>query len=133
MRAIFSSGKVKRTRERLKNDVAARLHRQQRLTDEESRLELVAIIDEAALRKKVGGAEVMREQLRHLADRAVLPTVIAQDPPVLYVEYPTGSLHVEKPGEVAETKLVFARLRSEALSPADIAFIERAADRLDRA
>lgn len=159
MRAMFGSGKAHRTRERLENDVAARLHRQQRLTDEEYPLELVAIIDEAALRKKVGGIEVMREQLQHLVMRAALPTVIVQvlpdesgihvgmdgafmilafpeqdDPSILYVEYPTGSLHIETPEEVAEAKLVFDRLRSEALSPADsIAFIERAADRLDRA
>lgn len=158
MRALFSSGKANRTKERMQNDVEARIHRQARLFDAEFPLELVAIIDESALRKKVGGAEVMREQLLHLAERAALPTVIVQvlpdeagvhagmdgtfvilnfqhkdDPSVMYLEYPTGSLHIEKPEEVAEAKLVFDRLRSEALNPADsIAFIERAADRLNR-
>jgi len=151
MRALFASGKMRRTEERLRNDVAGRLHRQARLTDEEFPLELTAIIDEAALHRKVGGAKVMAEQLRHLIGRAglrgvsiqVLPNEVGvhagmdgaftilefpndDDPAVLYVEYPTGSLHAEKPEEVAEAKLVFDRLRSEALSPQDsMACIER--------
>jgi transcriptional regulator with XRE-family HTH domain len=157
MRALFGSGKVRRTQERLENDVAARLHRQRRLVDEEFPLELTAIIDEAALHRKVGGPEVMGKQLRHLVASAALTGVSIQvlpndfgvhagmdgaftildfpnedDPSVLYVEYPTGSLHAEKPDEVAEAKLVFNRLRSEALSPQDsVAFIERAVARLD--
>ncbi|MGH3759921.1 helix-turn-helix domain-containing protein [Actinophytocola sp.] len=156
MRALFSSGKVRRTRVRLENDVAARLHRQQRLTDDEFPLELTAIIDEAALHRNVGGPEVMGEQLRHLVSRADLAEVTIQvlpnefgvhagmdgaftildfpndeDPSVMYVEYPTGSLHAEKPEEVQEAKLVYNRLRSEALSPQDsVAFIERAVDGL---
>lgn len=156
MRALFASGKVKRTEQRLENDVAARLHRQLRVLDEELPLELVAIIDEAALRKKVGGAEVMHGQLRHLVTSASLATVTVQvlpdeagahagmdgaftilgfsdveDPSVLYVEYPTGSLHAEDPDEVAGAKLVFDRLRSEALSPTDsVAFIEQVANRV---
>ncbi len=159
MRALFGSGKVRRTRERLEDDVAARLQRQRRLTDEEFPLELVAIIDEAALHRSVGGTEVMGEQLRHLARRADLAAVTVQvlphaagahagmdgafmvlgfpeadDPAALYVEYPTGSLHVENPDEVAEARLVFDRLRSDALSPADSTeFIERVADQLSRA
>lgn len=156
MRALFATGKVRRSRERLANDVAARLHRQRRLADEEFPLELVAIIDEAALRRRVGGAGVMREQLRHLAGAAnlsgvsvqVLPNDVGahqgmdgafmiltfpeeEDPSVLYVEYPTGSLHIEKPEEVGAARLVFDGLRSEALSPAEsVAFIEQAADEL---
>lgn len=156
MRALFASGKVRRTKERLRNDVAGRLHRQRRLTDEEFPLELTAIIDEAALVRRVGGPDVMAEQLRHLTSRATLRGVTIQvlpnevgvhagmdgaftildfpnddDPAVLYVEYPTGSLHAEKPEEVAEAKLVFDRLRSEALSPQDsMTFIERVVDGL---
>ncbi|HEX6353583.1 helix-turn-helix domain-containing protein [Actinophytocola sp.] len=156
MRALFASGKVRRSRERLANDVAARLHRQRRLTEEEFPLRLVAIIDEAALRRKVGGVEVMRDQLGHLVMVSELSTVSVQvlpneagahsgmdgafiiltfpedeDPSVLYVEYPTGSLQVERPEEVTEARLVFDRLRSEALSPSDsVAFIEKMADEL---
>lgn len=50
---------------------------------------------------------------------------------MLYVEYINGSLQVEKSEEVAAARLVFDRLRSEALSPSDsVAFIERVADEL---
>lgn len=156
MRALFATRKARRSRKRLENDVAARLHRQQRLADEEFPLQLVAIIDEAALRRKVGGAKVMREQLRHLVKvsglSAVSVQVLPSDagahlgmdgafiilsfledeyPSVLYVEYINGSLQVEKSEEVAAARLVFDRLRSEALSPSDsVAFIERVADEL---
>ena len=153
MRALFG---LRRSREQSANDVAVRRHRQRRLTDGEFPLELAAIIDEAALRKKVGGVEVMHEQLRHLAAVAALDSVSVQvlpddagahpsmngaftilafpegdEPAVLYVEYPTASLHIEKPEEVAAARLLFDRLRSEALSPADsVTFIERVADEL---
>jgi hypothetical protein len=60
MRALFATRNVRC--HQVANDVAVRLHRQRRLTDEEFPLELVAIIDEAALRRKVGGAEVMQDQ-----------------------------------------------------------------------
>ena len=155
MRALFAARRVRRSSEQLANDVAARLHRQQRLTDEEFPLQLVTIIDEAALRRRVGGAKVMRDQLRHLAIVSELSTVSVQvlpndagahpgmdgafliltfpedDPSVLYVEYTNGSLQVENAEEVAAARLVFDRLRSEALSPSDsVAFIERVADEL---
>jgi transcriptional regulator with XRE-family HTH domain len=158
MSALFAARNVRRSREQLANDVAVRLHRQRRLTDEEFPLRLVAIIDEAALRREVGGAKVMRDQLEHLAIVSALSTVSVQvlpndagahpsmdgafnilsfledaDPSVLYVAYLNGSLHIEKPEEVAAARLVFDRLRSEALSPSDsVAFIERVADELQR-
>lgn len=78
MRALFTADlRADRGGER-NNDVAARLHRQQRLIDEEFALELVAILDEATLRKNVGGAEVMRSQLRHLIEHANLDSVTLQ-------------------------------------------------------
>lgn len=150
IRAVFGTGRVRRTRTRLENQVAVRLHRQRRLIDEDNPLIFAAIIDEAAFRKPFGGDEVMRAQLRHLIEAAelgtvslqVLPdetlhdgmdgafTVLTLDDPVesdlLYVEYPTGAIHVEKADEVEEAKLVFSELRSVALSPADsVNFIER--------
>jgi transcriptional regulator with XRE-family HTH domain len=154
MRALFAARNMRRNREQMANVVAARLHRGRRLTDEESPLQLVAIIDEAALRRMVGGAKVMRDQLGHLIMLSELSTVSVQvlpndagahpsmdgafiiltfpeneDPSVLYVEHINGSLQIEKPEEVAEARLVFDRLRSEALSPSDsVAFIERVAD-----
>jgi transcriptional regulator with XRE-family HTH domain len=156
MHGLFAARHARRSRAQLTSDVAVRLHRQRRLTHEEFPLHLVTIIDEAALRRQVGGAEVMRDQLQHLATVAELSTVSVQvlasaagahpsmdgafviltfpakqDPPVLHVAYPNGSLHIEEPEEVAEARLVFDRLRSQALSLSDsVAFIERVADEL---
>ncbi|MDR7302085.1 hypothetical protein JOF55_002266 [Haloactinomyces albus] len=83
---------------------------------------------------------VAREQLCYLLEQAELANVTLQvlpldsgahsgmngaftllefpdpsDPGVLYVEYPTGSLHVEKDTEVAAGRLAFDALHSEAL------------------
>ncbi|MGI9001853.1 MAG: Scr1 family TA system antitoxin-like transcriptional regulator [Pseudonocardia sp.] len=46
--------------------VAARLRRQERLSGDDP-LQLTAVISEAALLQQVGGPQVLREQLRHLA------------------------------------------------------------------
>ena len=47
----------------------ARMIRQRRLTGEDPP-HLTAVMNEAALRQQVGGREVLREQVRHLLDRA---------------------------------------------------------------
>lgn len=156
MYALFGARIVQRSRERLANDVAARLYRQRRLTDEEFPLHLLAVVDEAALRRKVGGAKVMRDQLDHLVMVSELDTVSLQvlpndtgahpsmdgpfvilafpegsEPSVLHMVYLQGWLQVDKPEDVARAKGVFDRLRSEALSPTDsVAFIEQVADEL---
>lgn len=115
--------------------------RQRRLTGDDP-VELVAIVDEAALRRGVGGPEVMHAQLAHLVEAAALPTVTLQvlpfragahpavegaftvlsfghlgEPDLVYVEHPWGAAHVERPADVADARLTFDRLRSEALSP----------------
>lgn len=153
MRAQFAAHRLRA--DRVEAEVSARLFRQRRLLDEEFPLDLVAIIDEAALRKRVGGAEVMRGQLRRLAESAELPTVSIQvlpdkagshpgadgaytilsfpedEPSVLYVACVVGAIHIEKPEEVAQARLKFDQLRSEALSPTEsVALIERLAGEL---
>ncbi|HEV2779699.1 MAG TPA: helix-turn-helix transcriptional regulator [Actinophytocola sp.] len=153
MRTLFERSLHRRTPEMLENDVTVRLIRQQRLTSVDDPLELVAIIDEAALRREIGGAEVMRAQLHQLVEMAALPTVTLQvlqmdgcppaamnggfilldfpdpdEPELLYHEYVTGALHIEDENEVREARLVFDSLRSEALNPADsVALIEQIA------
>jgi transcriptional regulator with XRE-family HTH domain len=154
--ALFARDQLRRTAQELENDVTVRLIRQRRLTSEEDPLELVAIIDEAALRRVVGGPEVMRAQLHFLIERAALPTVTLQvlplsdgshssmdsgfillsfpeptDPALLYVSYVTGALHIEQEPELRAAKLTFERLRTEARSPADsVTLIEQLADEL---
>lgn len=153
MRELFRSGGRSRDQRELDSAVAIRSIRQQRLTDEDRPLHLTAVLDEVALHRAVGGPVVMREQLRHLVEMSTLPTVQLQviplgvgahhaldgsfivldfpdpeDPELLYVEYPTGSLHIEDLRKVRDAKLVFDQLLTDALNPADsVALIERAA------
>jgi DNA-binding XRE family transcriptional regulator len=153
-RALLSAGRLKRTKKQLEGQIAARGIRQARLTDKEAPLTLTAIIDESALRKPMGSPEIMRDQLKHLIDAAELDTVTIQvlpdelgghpgmdgafivlefqdpeDPSLLYVEYPTGAIHVEKTEEVTDAKLLFGKLRSLGLSPAEsVDFIRRVAE-----
>ena len=128
MRALFRVGRRRTTRE-IDNDVAVRMIRQKRLTNEDNPLELVAIVDEAALRRVVGGTDVMCQQLRHLIKVSGLPTVTLQvlpldhgphdgltgafilltfpepdDPDMQYIAYPTGALHIEDETEVGRGK-----------------------------
>jgi transcriptional regulator with XRE-family HTH domain len=150
MRALFRTG-VRRTKKEIESQVAVRRIRQKRLTSTDNELELVTIVDEAALRRDVGGREVMCEQLQHLIQVSDLSTVTLQvlplghgphdamtgafilldfpeptDPEMLYVEHVTGSLHIEDEDNVRKGKLLFDRLRSDAPSPADsISLIER--------
>jgi hypothetical protein len=139
--ALFGAAMLRRTQEQLENDLQVRTIRQRRLSGERP-LELAAIVDEAALHRVVGGPEVMKSQLDHLAVTAELANVTLQvlpfqagahpameaaftllsfgnlgEPDLVYIEHPWGASHVEKVEDVAEARLAFDRLRSEALSP----------------
>jgi transcriptional regulator with XRE-family HTH domain len=62
------------TPERTERAIGARAARQQRLIGDEP-LQLAAILDEAALRRPIGGPETMCAQLGHLVEQAALPNV----------------------------------------------------------
>jgi transcriptional regulator with XRE-family HTH domain len=149
IRAFFAQSRRRRTPEQLRNDIEVCLIRQERLTSERDPLELTAIIDESALRRDLGGPDVMRAQLGHLIEMAELPSVTIQVLPLkvhsaldggfillsfldrdeadlLYVEYATGALHIEEDSEVRACRLKFDRLGVEALSPDDsVSLIKR--------
>jgi transcriptional regulator with XRE-family HTH domain len=55
-----------------------RLRRQEALTREALPLQIHYVLDEAVLRRVVGGAEIMAEQLAHLIDAAQQPNVTLQ-------------------------------------------------------
>lgn len=155
MRALFAAGLLRRGEKQRENDIAARLIRQERLTDGENPLEVAAIVDEAALHRTVGGQHVMRAQLNELVARAELDTVTLQvlplgdgahvgmdgaftilgfhepdEPELLYVEHPAGAFHAEKEHQVRAARLVHEHLRAAALSPGEsAALIERVAKR----
>jgi transcriptional regulator with XRE-family HTH domain len=125
--------------------VKVRMSRQ-RVLDADIPLRLSVILDEAALRRVVGGAEVMREQLRHLlqaADRPnvdlrVLPSATGAHPAVMgeftilqfpemdapdvvYLENMTSNLYVEREAEVFLYAMAFDRLTALTLDPDDSA------------
>jgi transcriptional regulator with XRE-family HTH domain len=152
MRALFRTSRRRPSEAEIAWDVEVRRFRQRRLT-EEPLLELVAIVDESALRRPVLGVGVMRAQLQHLVVSSDFPSVSLQvlpaslgthsgldgsftvlgfgdpdEPEIAYIEHTASALHLHKQAEVQVCKLVFDRLRSEALSPSDsAALIERLA------
>ncbi len=115
-----------------------RAARQQRLTSEEP-LVLRAVINEAALRREVGGPDVMRAQARRLAEVATLPNVTVQVLPfsagahpgmlgaftalrfpeepmnTVYRELYGAALYLEAPSEIERHVNIFERLASLAL------------------
>lgn len=76
-RALLSMGHSLRDAEHLEERVAARLERQNRLTGPD-RPELCIILDEAVLRRPVGGSAVMRGQLTKLLRMAEEPDITIQ-------------------------------------------------------
>jgi transcriptional regulator with XRE-family HTH domain len=122
--------------------VEVRMTRQRLLTPDD-RPQLWAILDEAAVRRVVGGPALMKGQLLHLAHCAeqglatvqVLPYGAGShpgqsgpfiilgfaeptEPEVVYMEIVGGNLYLDKPEEVRLYATVFDQLRALALSPA---------------
>ncbi|OLT02989.1 hypothetical protein BJF90_27670 [Pseudonocardia sp. CNS-004] len=151
--AVFGAVLDRRTRIEVDDLTAIRTRRQQRLTSAEDPLDLVAVVDEAVLRRPVGGPEVMRAQLARLVEASawnrvtlqVLPLSLGAHPglsaaftvltfgdidfgDIVYVEHPVGAVHISKKSEVAMATLTFDRLRSLALDPDEsVALIQRVA------
>lgn len=153
-RAVFESGRQPISEAELADLLNARLIRQDRLTDDEYPLHLVAVIDENALRRPVGGSGVMRAQLQHLALVAELPTVtlrllptaavsnestygrfdileFPQQPTIAYVHHTFGEERTAVPGLVEVARLRFEHLQLLALGPDESAArFERVSDEL---
>jgi transcriptional regulator with XRE-family HTH domain len=124
--------------------VAYRMERQQQAKTRRPRLSVV--LDEAALRRHVGGPDVMRAQLGHLirvnADAGMLLQIIPfavgvqtlvdlpfailafpdrSDPDVVCIRYPTGTVWIEDTAEVCTYNMLFRHLQAAALSRGDSA------------
>lgn len=121
--------------------VDVRTNRQKRLREGDSPLELVAIIEEAVLRRPKNEPAVLREQLQHLVAVSELPNVslhvlpeeVGMHPAVngpftilqfeekmdmdlVCLENATSSLYVEEPKDVRVYRDAFSRVRSMAMS-----------------
>ncbi len=119
--------------------VELRCQRQRVLTRPEPPL-LWAVLDEAVLRREIGGPEVMRAQVRALLAAAELPNVRLQIvrfhqggpagfpftilrfsepelPDVVYVEQLTGAVYLDKPADVEQYAVAMERSCLEAEPP----------------
>ncbi|MFJ1546686.1 DUF5753 domain-containing protein [Streptomyces sp. NPDC088246] len=129
------------SRKEVEQRAQARVERQALLTKKDP-LQLWAIVDEAAVRRLVGGREVMRTQARHLLQLTEEPNVTIQvipfergahagmtgnfvhmdfpdpaDPELVYVDTPAGDLFLESEAEMRRYKSMFEHLQAVALGP----------------
>ncbi|GAA1937754.1 helix-turn-helix domain-containing protein [Kitasatospora viridis] len=142
-RAVIRSGLPMADSRVVEQRVQARLERQAALTGERP-LHLWAITDEAAIRRIVGGPEVMSAQLRYLVSAGEAPNVTIQvipfaagahagmpgsfvlmsfpdseDPEIIYIDSMAGDLFLEAEVDVRRYELLFDNLRAVALGPDD--------------
>ena len=124
MRAVVRGAHLDESSEEVGRRVRLRMARQTLLTREQPP-RLWAVVDEAALRRPVGGREVMRGQLERLIDATKLPNVTLQVlpfgagahpamvgafsilrfaerelPDVVYLEHLTNAVYLDKRAEV---------------------------------
>jgi transcriptional regulator with XRE-family HTH domain len=151
-RQMSRGGPRELDREDIERRVQVRMERQRILTRED-RPRLWAVIDEAAIRRVVGGPEVMAEQLQHLIECAeqgkttlqvvpfsagahagttgpfiILDFPEPTDPSVVYVETLAGDLYLEERADVDRYTLAFDRLLAAALHPDDsVRLVQQAA------
>ncbi|WP_055488590.1 helix-turn-helix transcriptional regulator [Streptomyces sp. WMMB 322] len=102
-RAVLSVGRSLRGEEHLEERLSARMERQERL-DSSDRPEVWAVLDEAVLRRPVGGRAVMGAQLDRLLEVAESPWVTVQVLPFDHGEHDSmgGSMTVLTLPEEAE-------------------------------
>jgi hypothetical protein len=138
-RAVMRAVTPAASDDEIEKNVAVRMTRQERLAGTETP-EIWAIVNEAVIRRVVGGAAAMRDQLSCLVQASRQPSVTLQvvpfsvgahagmdgafmllgfpepdDPDVVYVHYNSGTLFLEKPEEVHRYTLMFDHLRAAAL------------------
>jgi transcriptional regulator with XRE-family HTH domain len=139
-RAVIRAGMMNSPTEDVERRVALRMARQPAVTRDDPP-KIWAVLDEAALHRRVGGAGLMRLQLEHLLAQAALPNVAVQvipfaggahpamgrpfvilvfpervDTDVVYLEDLTSALYVEDVAEVDRYNVFFNHLRATALS-----------------
>jgi transcriptional regulator with XRE-family HTH domain len=140
-RAVTRLGHPRASAVEIERRVALRMARQQLLTAAEAP-RVWAVMDEAALRRALGGTEVMRAQLEHLIETAALPNVTLQIAPfsvgglaaaggpvtilrfqepdlpdIVYLEQLTSALYLDKADDVDNYLAVMDRLCAEAEPP----------------
>jgi hypothetical protein len=77
-RSVIVSGRPELRAEEVERRVGLRLGRQRVLTREHNPLQLWVVVDEAALRRPIGGARVMRGQVQRLLELSEMPNLTIQ-------------------------------------------------------
>jgi transcriptional regulator with XRE-family HTH domain len=141
-RAVTMLGHRAASAEEIERRVSLRLQRQEILARVEPVPKVWAVIDESALRRPLGGREVMRAQLRHLIELTESPQVTLQImpfdrgghsaaggsftilrfadadlPDIVYIEQLTGALYLDRPEELDHYREVMNSLSAEAETP----------------
>jgi len=154
-RAVTRHGHKSAPAEEIERRVGLRLSRQD-LHTRPSPPRIWSVMDEAVVRRPVGGRAVMRAQLEHLIEVSRMPHVTLQVvpftrgdhagmggsftvlrfeerdlPDVIYSEQLTGAIYLDQRPDVEHYLEVVDELSGEALTPADTTrFIERAAQEI---
>ncbi len=154
-RAVTGATRRRRTREEIERLVQLRLQRQAVL-DRERPVELFLILDEAVIRRPMGGRKIMSGQLSHLLEASTWPNVTLQvlptssgahpalsgsfcilrfpestDPDVVYSEGVAGHAYLEKEADVRACGDAFDLLQAAAMTPVDSAeLIRRVAEEI---
>jgi len=140
-RAFLRAAPAAADEDEAERKIEVRLARQERFTGDDP-LDYWAVLNEAVIRRVVGGADVMRKQLDHIAEMARLPHVNVQvlpfgagvhpamdgsfeilgfpeptDPAVVYLENQAGSLYLEEEAEIDRYERMFSHLIAKALDP----------------
>ncbi|MDA0635752.1 helix-turn-helix transcriptional regulator [Nonomuraea sp. MCN248] len=140
-RAVVTAGSAGLSPDEISRRVDLRLERQ-RLFDKPDGPIFWAVIDEAALRRPIGGAEVMRAQIEHLIDLMRQPSITIQVmpfsfgghsaeggafailrfpdndlPDVVYVEQLASALYLDKREDVDRYSEVMERLCAVSTTP----------------
>ncbi|WP_281919249.1 helix-turn-helix domain-containing protein [Nocardia sputorum] len=145
-RAVCTAAHPELSADEIDRRVRLRQARQALVTRPDAPLELDALIDEAVLRRRIGGPEVTAGQLDHLLRMAELPNVRIRlvpgdcgyhdgmasgrfvllefpdsgeppEPPVVYLEAFTGPVYVDKEHEIARFRSAFASIEAAAVDP----------------
>jgi transcriptional regulator with XRE-family HTH domain len=145
-RAVTVLGHRSATPDEIERRVMLRLQRQEILTRPDHTPRVWAVIDESALRRPLGGRDVMRVQLAHLVALTELPQVTLQVmpfdrgghsaaggsfsilrfaepelPDIVYIEQLTGALYLDRLEEADHYREVMNSLSAEAETPAESA------------
>jgi transcriptional regulator with XRE-family HTH domain len=140
-RAVIRGVLTTATPHQVDDRVQARVERQQVLT-KDTPLKFWTVVDEACLRREVGGHSVMRAQLRALDSTVASPNVTVQvipfsagahpgmpgsfvlmtfpdpmDMDLVYIDSMAGDLFLESDAEISRYTTMFDTLRAVALSP----------------